>query len=179
MAVFRSLRYAVDACSYALGAVGAEELVLQRRAYHWRGVGKVLPNGPGYTRGTGNSRRYDESALPLIAVLLQISDKYPAIEELDAISHAIQRKLAERRTPFAQCWTAALERAAAEQEEAPPEEVEKEDHWLTIAFPSPAEDLDVRCGPTVITNKGFDVDVYALDLDFIFISLAEYDRLNS
>jgi hypothetical protein len=144
-------------------------------------MGKVLPNGPEYTQGAGNSRRYHEKTIPLIAVLLQVSDKYPSIEELDAISRAIQRKLAARRTPFAQCWTAALARAAAEEaaeEEAELTEVQKEDHWLTIAFPTPSRDLDVRCGPTVIINKSEDIDIYAVDLDFIFFGLAEFKRVS-
>ena len=58
------------------------------------------------------------------------------------------------------------------EEEAELTKVQKEDHWLTIAFPTPSRDLDVRCGPTVIINKSEDIDIYAVDLDFIFFGFS-------
>ena len=179
MAGFVSLRYVVKGWSDAAGE-RENELIFQRRAYHWRSLGKVLPTGPGATRGTGNSRRYNEATVPLIAVMLQISNRLSSIEELDAISRTIQRGLAGNKTPFARCWTAALVRAAAElapQRDAAEADVAtespRENHYLTIAFPSPTQGLAVRCGPTPIFNYGVDVDVYLLDLDFIFYTLAE------
>ena len=198
MAGFLSLRYVGKVCS---DAVGGDDLIFQRRAYHWRSLGKVLPDGPGDSRGKGNSRRYSETTVPLIAVMLQISNRLSSIEQLDAISRAIQRSLAGNKTPFARYWTAALARVAAGWEgtkavstaqreatpqSAPPDgaaaeaaltaqqaEIQREYDYLTIAFPCPArEAFVVRCGSMPIFNED-DVDVYVLDLGFIFYGLME------
>jgi hypothetical protein len=188
MAVFRPLRYIIEVCGYPLGAVTDEELlVLQRRAYHWRRTGKVLPNGPGHTRGEGNSRRYNETTLPLIAVLLQISSKHPSIEELDAISRAIQRSLT-KDPRFARCWAAAVSGAIAwykqplkkveENKEPSPQTGQKENKeprntFLTIAFPTIVRDeFVVRCGDAPIITED-DIDNYVLNVRFTFEGMLE------
>jgi hypothetical protein len=184
MATFHSLLAVVDLCAAA--AVEDQE-VWRRRAYVWRKLGKVLPDGAPNTRGSGASKRYAAAAIPLIAVLLAVSQRFPSVHVLDAISQAIQRNLTKNRA-FSQCWAAALRREASYYRKPPHEEhMQKPETeeikasalsisqtYITIAFPSPGRTGDefvARCGAAPRIINGEDIDIYVLDLGFIFNNL--------
>jgi hypothetical protein len=181
MAVFHSLLHAIELCA---PADDEEHLVWRRRAYVWRKLGKILPDGDGGTRGSGASKRYAASAIPRIAVLLRISNRLSSVEMLDEISQAMQRNLT-RNPPFARHWTTALRRAeewAKEQagkarlrttEEIPAKENRT---FLTIAFSNTVHYLVVRCGDSPIFSDD-DTDIYVLDLSFIFECMFDFGGL--
>jgi hypothetical protein len=181
---FHSLLAVVDLCAAA--AVEDQE-VWRRRAYVWRNLGKVLPDGAPNTRGSGASKRYAAAAIPLIAVLLAVSQRFASVQVLDAISQAIQRNLTKNRA-FSKCWAAALRREASyyrkpaheeEMQEPETEEIETSalsiSHtYITIAFPSPGrtdDEFAVRCGAAPRMINGEDIDIYVLDIGFIFDNL--------
>jgi hypothetical protein len=169
MAVFHSLLHAIELCA---PEDDEEHLVWRRRAYVWRKLGKILPDGDGGTRGSGASKRYAASAIPRIAVLLRISNRLSSVEMLDEISQAMQRNLT-RNPPFARHWTTALRRA----EEWAKEQAAKENRtYLTIAFSNTVHYLVVRCGDSPIFSDD-DTDIYVLDLSFIFECMFDFGGL--
>jgi hypothetical protein len=177
MAAFHSLLHAIELCA---PDDDEEHLVWRRRAYVWRKLGKILPDGNGGTRGSGASKRYAASAIPRIAVLLRISNRLSSVEVLDEISQAMQRNLT-RNPPFARHWTTALGRAEewakglAEEASPGTEEIpaKQKRTYLTIAFSNSVHDLVVRCGNSPIFTDD-DTDIYVFDLSFIFESM--FDR---
>ena len=187
MAVFRSLLTVIELCAGAIAEDTEQCQAWRRKAYVWRKLGKVLPDGVPYTRGSGASKRYADAAIPLIGLMLLISNRFGSVELLDAISRAIQRTLAVNRV-FSRCWVAAVgdEEAlakelvhddgidkATETNETEKDEVFTSDTiYLTIAFPSPARnEFSIRCGTTPIVIDGEDLDIYVLDLSLIFSTL--------
>jgi hypothetical protein len=181
MAVFHSLLHAIELCA---PEDDEEHLVWRRRAYVWRKLGKILPDGDGGTRGSGASKRYAASAIPRIAVLLRISNRLSSVEMLDEISQAMQRNLT-RNPLFARHWTTALRRAE-EWAKEPAEEVSSgtteeipakgSKTCLTIAFSNHVHDLVVRCGDSPIFTDD-DADIYVLDLSFIFECMFDFGEL--
>ena len=186
MATFHSLLHAIELCA---PEGGEEHLVWRRRAYVWRKLRKILPDGDGGARGSGASKRYAASAIPCIAVLLRISNRLSSVEMLDQISLAIQRNLA-RNPPFVRHWTTALARAeewAKGVEEALHKEPAKEARsgtiqeipakenrtYITMAFSNTVHDLVVRCGNAPIFAED-DTDIYVLDLSFIFECMFDF-----
>jgi hypothetical protein len=199
MAGYRSLLAAIEACA---PEDDQQHLIWRRRAYVWRKLSKILPDGPGSSRGTGARKRYAAAAIPRMAVLLRISDKFPATEELDAISRALEQNLTANPT-FSRRWAAALAEAEAWSQDIKkklsnvdwkqfPEYVrsmtqsentyqDKEEEqtkdqgrtYLTIAFPTPVRgDFTVRCGNAPIMTPD-DLDIYVLDLGFVFERMFE------
>jgi hypothetical protein len=189
MTAFHSLLSVIQLCAAALAEDKEQVPAWGRKGYVWRKLGKVLPDGVPYTRGNGASKRYATSAIPIIAVLLYISNRFAPVEILDAISRALQRNLAANRA-FSQCWAAALARTEA-TDETGDEEVDEaltneagavgtaasETTWLTVSFPTIARDgFIVRCSAGPETRRDEDVDIYCLDLDFVFWALLEVGR---
>ena len=178
MAVFHSLLHAIELCA---PEDDEEHLVWRRRAYVWRKLGKILPDGDGGTRGSGASKRYAASAIPRIAVLLRISNRLSSVEMLDEISQAMQRNLT-RNPPFARHWTTALRRAeewakgAGGEGEAANNRGKENRTYLTIAFSNKVHDLVVRCGDSPIFTDD-DTDIYVLDLSFIFECMFDFGEL--
>jgi hypothetical protein len=187
MTTFHSLAAVIELCASAMAEDKEQEQVWRRKAYVWRKLGKVLPGGAPHTRGSGASRRYAVSAIPLIGVLLLTSNRFGSVELLDEISRAIQRNLTKNRA-FSQCWSAALAREeerhykmlTAEEEtddgkidEAETHEVSTSEYtFLTIAFPGPARlELVVRCGTAPQIVPGEEVDIYSFDLGYVFSGL--------
>ena len=182
MGGYHSLLSAIKACA---PDDDEQHLVWRRRAYVWRKLGKVLPDGPESARGSGAGKRYAAATIPLIAVLLRLADKYPSTEGLDAVSRALERNIRTNPT-FSRKWDAALAQAEEWDKQtrksvykstsqgligpvpkatAP---IKEDQTYLTIAFPTPArDDFAVRCGNTPIFTED-DVDIYVLDLDFVF-----------
>src|SRR6516164_1448766 len=107
MSAFDSLLTVIQLCA---NAMAQDEEAWRRKAYVWRRLEKVLPDGAPYTRGSGASKRYATSAIPVIGVLLLVSNRFGSVELLDAISRAILRNLTKNRI-FSRCWAAALARA--------------------------------------------------------------------
>jgi hypothetical protein len=189
MTVFYSLAAVIELCASALAE---DDPAWRRKAYVWRKLGKVLPDGAPNTRGSGASKRYAEWAIPLIGVMLLISNRFGSVELLDEISRAIQRSLTHNRG-FSQCWAAALATAETQhnKESADEEETQEADRtetdgektdevaasetsWLTIAFPGPARvELIARCGTAPRPITGEDVDIYSLDLSYVFEMLLD------
>ena len=189
MGSYHSLLSAIKACA---PDDDEQHLVWRRRAYVWRKLGKVLPDGPESTRGSGAGKRYAAATIPLIGVLLRLADKYPSTEGLDAVSRALERNI--RTNPaFSRKWDAAL--AQAEEWDKQTREsvrkwfnestsqgltgpvpkatapVKEDQTYLTIAFPTPVrDDFAVRCGNTPIFTED-DIDIYVLDLDYVFLCM--------
>jgi hypothetical protein len=174
MAVFHSLLHAIELCA---PEDDEEHLVWRRRAYVWRKLGKILPDGDGGTRGSGASKRYAASAIPRIAVLLRISNRLSSVEMLDEISQAMQRNLT-RNPPFARHWTTALRRAEGKASPGRTEEIPAKENrtYLTIAFSNDIHDLVVRCEDSPIFTDD-DTDIYVIDLSFIFACMFDFGGL--
>jgi hypothetical protein len=189
MTVFYSLSTVIELCGL-MTENDEQTQGWRRKAYVWRKLGTVLPDGAPNTRGSGASKRYAERAIPLIGVMLLISERFGSVKLLDEISRAIQRSLAHNRA-FSQCWAAAMTKAKARHSKdyANEGEIQKADEtetdrgrsdvatdsetsWLTIAFPGPARvELIVRCDTAPRQITGEDVDIYSLDLGFVFETL--------
>jgi hypothetical protein len=137
-------------------------------------------------------KRYADAAIPLIGLMLLISNRFGSVELLDAISRAIRRTLAVNRV-FSRCWAAAVGHEEARAKElvhddgidnvAETDETEKDEvftsdtFYLTIAFPSPARyEFSIRCGTTPIAIDGEDLDIYVLDLRLIFSAFFDQGR---
>ena len=176
MGSYHSLLSAIKACA---ADDDEQHLVWRRRAYVWRKLGKVLPDGPESTRGSGAGKRYAAATIPLIAVLLRLADKYPSTEGLDAVSRALERNI--RTNPaFSRKWDAALAQAeewdkrTRESVRKTTARIKEDQTYLTIAFPTPVrDDFAVRCGNTPIFTED-DIDIYVLDLVFVFRSMFHY-----
>jgi hypothetical protein len=182
MTTFHSLAAVIELCASAIAEDKEQEQVWRRKAYVWRKLGKVLPDGAPNTQGSDASKRYAASAIPLIGVLLLISNRFGSVELLDEISRAIQRSLTHNRA-FSRCWAAALAKVETPENKKSADEEETEEEtgmenadevatsetsWLTIAFPGPARvELIVRCGAAPRPITGEDVDVYCLDLGYV------------
>ena len=193
MTAFHSLLTVVELCATAIAENREQHQAWCRKAYVWRKLGKVLPDGAPYTRGSGASKRYADDAIPLIGLMLHISNRFGSVELLDAISRAIQRALTVNRA-FSQCWVAALaheearakvlvdndrlDKAAETGEAKKGAAFDWNITYLTIAFPSPARDgFSIRCGATPITISGEDLDVFVLDLSCILSTLFDQGRI--
>jgi hypothetical protein len=189
VSAFDSLLTVIQLCA---NAMAQDEGAWRRKAYVWRRLEKVLPDGAPYTRGSGASKRYAASAIPVIGVLLLVSNRFASVELLDAISRAILRSLTKNRI-FSRCWASALARAAefhyktsATQEEPEKEKIDEaeanevsasEHTFLTIVFPGPARDeVIVRCSSTPQITPGEEVDIYSVDLGYVFFALFNEGR---
>src|SRR5215472_14823106 len=140
MSPFYSLLAVIELCARALAESKGQEQSWTRKGYVWRKLRKVLPDGAPHTRGCGASKRYAASAIPIIAVLLYISNRFAEVEVLDAISRAIQQNLVANPA-FSRCWGAAVGEAESEITKARPS------FYLTIGFPNVVHDgFIVRCG---------------------------------
>jgi hypothetical protein len=106
-------------------------------------VQKVLPDQPGDARGEKRSKRFHERTLPLLSVLLELSDVIDKIEIVDKVSVALQRRLAcDRR--FLRDWNRCFEAKG----EAKP-------RFLSIAFASPARnEIVVRIAKQLGSPQG-------------------------
>src|SRR5215472_13117721 len=165
MSPFYSLLALIELCAWTLAEDKGQEQSWTRKGYVWRKLRKVLPDGAPHTRGSGASKRYAASAIPIVAVLLYISNRFAAVEVLDAISQAIQHNLVGN-PDFSLCWAAAIANAEGETSK-----VFEHRSYLTIGFPNVVHNgFIVRCGarPQI---SGDDTDIYCLDLDFVFIQL--------
>jgi hypothetical protein len=182
-----SLQTVVGICAGAIDDTLQEREAWGRKSYVWRRLGKVLPDGPPYTRGAGAAKRYEAAAIPLIGVMLCIARRFSSVEVLDEISQELQRNLGVNRA-FSRCWSEAL--AVAERlrkgiwadaeriDLAERDPVERETQnlrriWLTIAFSGPVTGLNLRCDERPVIKNGQDVDIYCMDLGYIFNQLLE------
>jgi hypothetical protein len=159
-----SLLSVIELCASALAEDKEQELAWHRKVYVWRKAGKILPDGPPYTQDSGASKRYTASAIPLIGVLLFISNRFPAVEVLDEISRALQRSLTANQA-VSRTWAAALARAASYSSGRT---------LLTIAFPTYSRDgFSIRFGNSPIIISDEDIDIYVIDISFVFYALLE------